>query len=75
MPFINMIDAGLIITRLKSSGVSDTLAKSLYGGLTSMVNPMINFPHVITLAIATSLVPLIARGFSFLESEQRVFTD
>lgn len=63
MPFINMIDAGLIITRLKSSGVSDTLAKSLYGGLTGMVNPMINFPHVITLAIATSLVPLIAGAY------------
>lgn len=31
--------------------------------LAGMVNPMINFPHVITLAIATSLVPLIAGAY------------
>ncbi|MBR2511675.1 MAG: polysaccharide biosynthesis C-terminal domain-containing protein, partial [Firmicutes bacterium] len=63
MPLINMIDAGLIVTRLKSTGMSTVMAEELYGGLTGMVNSMINFPQVIALAVATSMVPLIAAAY------------
>ncbi|MBR6444120.1 MAG: polysaccharide biosynthesis protein [Firmicutes bacterium] len=63
MPLINMIDAGLIVGRLKSTGMSTVMAEELYGGLTGMVNSMINFPQVIALAVATSMVPLIAAAY------------
>lgn len=63
MPFINMVDASLIVLRLKASGVTAVAAEELYGGLTGMVNSLINFPQVITLAVAMSLVPVIAAAY------------
>lgn len=63
MPFVNMADATLIVRRLEASGIDYTLSKQLYGGYTSMVNSMLNFPQAITLAVAMSLVPLIAAAY------------
>lgn len=60
MPFINMIDASIIVLRLKASGMAAAAAEELYGGLTGMVNSLVNFPQVIALAVAMSLVPVIA---------------
>lgn len=63
MPFVNMVDASLIVRRLEVAGFDYVLSKELYGGYTSMVNSMINFPYAITMAVAMSLVPLIAAAY------------
>ncbi len=60
MPIMNTIDVGIVMRRLQESGFTKEAANSLYGQLTGMAGPLINFPQVLTQAIAMSLVPAVA---------------
>ncbi|NCB41892.1 MAG: polysaccharide biosynthesis protein [Clostridia bacterium] len=60
MPIINTIDAAIVKIRLVSIGYDSDVARSLYGQLTGMAAPLINFPQVLTQAVAMSLVPVVA---------------
>ena len=59
MPIMNIIDAGMVVRVLTSMDYSYEAAKSLYGQLSGMVGPLINFPQVLTQAVAMSLVPAV----------------
>ena len=63
MPIMNFIDAGMVVNRLQATGWSYADAKSLYGQLTGFAGPFINFPQVLTQAVAMSIVPAIAASF------------
>lgn len=63
MPIMNTIDVAIVINRLADSGFSREAANSLYGQLTGMAGPLINFPQVLTQAISMSLVPAVAVAF------------
>jgi stage V sporulation protein B len=63
MPIMNTIDVAIVINRLADSGFSREAANSLYGQLTGMAGPLINFPQVLTQAISMSLVPAVAAAF------------
>ncbi|MBE6031641.1 MAG: polysaccharide biosynthesis protein [Clostridiales bacterium] len=63
MPIMNAIDLAIVMWRLQQVGFSEAAANSLYGQLTGMAAPLINFPQVLTQAIAMSLVPTIAAAF------------
>jgi stage V sporulation protein B len=63
MPIVNMIDAGMVNDRLLASGWDEAAAKNLYGQLTGFAGPLINFPQVLTQAVAMSLVPLVAAAY------------
>lgn len=64
MPIINLVDAGLVMSRLQlGAGFSPAEAKSLYGQLSGLVGSLINFPQAMTQAISLSLVPMVAGAF------------
>ena len=63
MPIMNAIDVGIVMRRLVESGLTPEAANRLYGQLTGMAGPLINFPQVLTQAIAMSLVPAIAAAY------------
>ncbi|NLA84851.1 MAG: polysaccharide biosynthesis protein [Clostridiales bacterium] len=64
MPLIGVGDALIVVNRLKQTGLDEEYAKSLYGLLTGSANPLINFPAVLTIALAMSLVPAISESFA-----------
>jgi stage V sporulation protein B len=63
MPIMNAIDVGIVMRRLQETGWTHEAANGLYGQLTGMAGPLINFPQVLTQAIAMSLVPAIAAAY------------
>ena len=63
MPIMNAIDVGIVMRRLQETGWTEEAAVGLYGQLTGMAGPLINFPQVLTQAIAMSLVPAIAAAY------------
>lgn len=63
MPIMNAIDVGIVMRRLQETGWTEAAAVGLYGQLTGMAGPLINFPQVLTQAIAMSLVPAIAAAY------------
>ena len=64
MPIVNLIDAGIVKTRLLSSGWESSVAESLYGQLTGFASPIIQFPQVFMMAIVMSLVPMVSAANS-----------
>ena len=60
MPIVNLIDAGIVQTRLLSSGWDEVAAESLYGQLTGFASPITQFPQVFMTAIVMSLVPMVS---------------
>lgn len=64
MPIMNLVDAGLVMSRLQlAAGFTVDQAKSLYGQLSGLVGSLINFPQAMTQAIAMSLVPMVAGAY------------
>jgi Membrane protein involved in the export of O-antigen and teichoic acid len=63
MPIMNAIDVGIVMRRLQETGWTAEAANGLYGQLTGMAGPLINFPQVLTQAIAMSLVPAVAAAY------------
>lgn len=63
MPIMNTIDLAIVIKRLSATGFTPMEANNLYGQLTGMAGPLINFPQVLTQAIAMSLVPAVAASY------------
>jgi stage V sporulation protein B len=63
MPIMNAIDVAIVMRRLVETGLTAEAANRLYGQLTGMAGPLINFPQVLTQAIAMSLVPAIAAAY------------
>lgn len=64
MPIMNLIDTALVMRRLQdAAGFSAQEAESLYGQLSGMVASIINFPQVIAMGIAVSLVPVISAAY------------
>ena len=63
MPIMNFIDVGIVMRRLQETGWTHAAANGLYGQLTGFAGPLINFPQVLTQAIAMSLVPAIAAAY------------
>lgn len=60
MPLVNLIDAGIVKTRLLDAGFSDSAANAMYGQLTAFCEPVIGFPQVMMTSIVVSLVPMVA---------------
>lgn len=60
VPIINNLDTFIIMRRLASIGFSKLEAASLFGQLTGNAQTIINFPQVISLSLAMSLVPAIS---------------
>ncbi|MFA6331301.1 MAG: polysaccharide biosynthesis protein, partial [Clostridia bacterium] len=64
LPLTLLIDSMLIINILSSSGFTTQISTSLYGLETGVVNSLINFPAVISLSIATAIVPTLSSAIT-----------
>lgn len=69
MPLMNMIDLGVVMRRLQYAGFSADEANSLYGQLSQMAATLVNFPQVITVSLAASLVPAISESVARRDKE------
>ncbi|MBQ2147800.1 MAG: polysaccharide biosynthesis C-terminal domain-containing protein, partial [Firmicutes bacterium] len=63
LPVINTIDTAIVKTRLVSIGFDSDMARALYGQLTGMAAPLLNFPQVLLQAVSMSIVPVVASAF------------
>ncbi len=63
MPLVNMIDVAVVVNRLEATGWDPAVAKNMYGQLSAFAGSLINFPQVLTQAVAMSLVPLVAAAY------------
>lgn len=59
MPILNWIDTLIVKRRLLSLGYDAELARTMFGELSGMAAPIINFPMVFTQAVSMSLVPIV----------------
>lgn len=62
IPLINLLDLSVVPLRLHQAGFSTEEATALYGQLTGMANSVIQFPVLLTIALAMSLVPAISEA-------------
>lgn len=60
MPLILAVDSFLIVNLLNSSGVSSLFSTQMFGVYSGMVNSLINFPTIVSTALATALIPAIS---------------
>ncbi len=62
IPLVNLVDLSVVPLRLHEVGYSTEEATALYGQLTGMAGSVIQFPLIITIALAMSLVPAISEA-------------
>ncbi len=60
LPMVQILDAITVPMRLQHAGFSVAKASELYGELTGGAVTLVNVPTIVTLALATSLVPVIS---------------
>lgn len=60
MPIVNLVDAGVVPSRLSASGWERSVVEDLYGQLTGLAAPIVAFPQVLIQAIVLSLVPMVS---------------
>ncbi|MCF8000413.1 MAG: polysaccharide biosynthesis protein [Halanaerobiales bacterium] len=64
LPLMNLVDAVIVPNRLQVAGFSIEVASQLYGRLAGMAMVLVNFPTIISVALAASLVPAISEAFA-----------
>lgn len=60
---MNLIDSILVPQKLLQSGFTNTQATVLYAQLTGKASVIVNIPLTLSIAICTSLIPIIAENF------------
>lgn len=64
VPIMNSIDVAIVMRRLQTIGFTETEASGLYGRLSGYAQTLINFPQVLSVALAVSLVPAVSHAFA-----------
>jgi len=57
MSLTGLVDVGVVIRRLRSSGLAETAAVALYGNYTTLAVPMFHLPPTLITPIACAIVP------------------
>lgn len=63
LPAVASIDLFIVPLRLEAAGYSTHQATALYGYLTGMANGLVQLPAILTISLATSLVPAVSAAF------------
>ncbi len=63
-PLMNLVDLIFVPQRLQVAGYMIEEATTLYGQLAAVAMPLVNFPTIITVSLAASLVPSISEAFA-----------
>ncbi len=76
MPLVGLADEAIVVNRLigivnYGTGLTYTVdeATQLYGLLTAYAGPLINFPAILAVALAMSIVPSISESFTLRNKE------
>lgn len=69
LPLMNVVDTSMVVRRLQSLGYTYKESNSLFGQLTGMAGTLINFPQVLTMSLAMSLVPVISHFFTIKDTD------
>ncbi|NLL17468.1 MAG: polysaccharide biosynthesis protein [Clostridia bacterium] len=64
LPLMQVVDASIVPLRLQAAGYSPSQATEQFGQLAGMAATLINLPAIITVALATSLVPAVYEAFA-----------
>lgn len=64
LPAVSSIDLFIVPARLEVAGYTVHEATALYGYLTGMANGLVQLPTILTIALATSLVPAVSAAYS-----------
>ncbi|RAK06610.1 stage V sporulation protein B [Halanaerobium saccharolyticum] len=64
MPLMSLVDLVFVPNRLQAAGYMVREATALYGMFSAVAMPLVNFPTIITVSLAASLVPAIAEAFT-----------
>ena len=77
MPIMNVVDLTIVMNRLQDIGFTYKSADVLYGQLSGLAAPLINFPQILIFSMALSLVPVISaanetRDYIFLKYNVQV---
>ncbi len=62
LPLMSLVDAAIVPWRLSVAGFENALG--LFGQLSGMALVLVNFPAIITISLAASLVPAISEAFA-----------
>lgn len=60
---MSLIDSILVPQKLLEAGIGDRVATALYGQLTGKASVLVNIPLTLSMAICTSLIPIIAESY------------
>ena len=69
VPIINAVDATLVTRILQQLGYSEKIAAGKFAQISAYAQTLINFPQVLSVAMAMSLVPSIADAYSRKDKE------
>lgn len=64
MPLMSLVDLVFVPNRLQAAGYLVREATALYGMFAAVAMPLVNFPTIITVSLAASLVPAIAEAYT-----------
>ena len=64
LPLMNLVDAAIVPNRLQAAGFTIEQADLFYGQLQGFAMVLVNFPTIITISLAASLVPSISEAFA-----------
>ncbi|MFW6269661.1 MAG: putative polysaccharide biosynthesis protein [Bacillota bacterium] len=68
LPIMTFVDAAIVPQRLMTAGFMSSRALELYGQLSGMAMVLVNFPTIITISLAASLVPSISEAFALKQT-------
>jgi len=68
-PLMNLVDAAIVPQRLLSAGFSSNQVLDLFGQLSGVAMVLVNFPTIITVSLAASLVPSISEAFALKRAD------
>lgn len=63
-PLMNLVDATIVPNRLQAAGFTIEQADIFFGQLSGFAMVLVNFPTIITISLAASLVPSISEAFA-----------
>lgn len=64
LPAVASIDVFIVPQRLEAAGYTVQEATTLFGYLTGMANGLVQLPTILTISLATSLVPAVSAAYS-----------
>ncbi|MCH4166725.1 MAG: polysaccharide biosynthesis protein [Megasphaera sp.] len=64
LPAVSSIDVFIVPQRLEAAGYSVHEVTTMFGYLTGMANGLVQLPAILTIALATSLVPAVSAAYS-----------